>query len=108
VLARATRPHRKVCRRRLVTRLPPLLGIIVKVQRLTFVPAVLIDLLLAERRSLVPLRRSLLLRGRAFTGCTDSECLASDWERREVEFVLDVQLVVEDLLDGGSDVVLVL
>src|SRR4051794_27790642 len=108
VLACTACPHGKVCCRRFVTRLPPLLGVVVKVQRLTLVPQVLIDLLLAERRSLVPLRRSLLLGSGTLSWRASSECRASDREWREVEVVVDLQLVIKDLLDSGGDVVLVL
>lgn len=108
ILAGATRPHGPERRDRLVSALLLLGGVIVKIELLSLVPEVLIDLLLAELGSGKPLvgrlagrRRFSPRSGRLGIG------LRRDGEWSEREFILKVEVAVKDVSDGGGDIGLV-
>ena len=71
---------------RFVSALPLLLGVVIKVQGLTLVPAVLIDLLLPESSSSIPLLRGLLA-GRRMLSLSGIS-FPGDGEWSQVELVL--------------------
>jgi len=71
---------------RFVSALPLLLGVVIKVQGLTFVPAVLVDLLLPESSSSIPLLRGLLA-GRRMLSLSGIS-FPGDGEWSQVELVL--------------------
>lgn len=106
MFAGTTGPQSKESSNRFVSTLPLLLGVVIKVERLPFVPTVLVELLLPECRSSVPFLGRLLPRSGSFP--LSSVGLTGDGEWRHVEFILQVQLVAEDITNGGSDVVFVL
>lgn len=106
VFTGTTGPQGKERRDRLVSTLPLLLGVIVKVERLPFVPAVLVDLLLPEGGSSVPFLRGLLPRGGFLSLASVS--FTGDGEGRQVEIVFQIELVPEDVSDRRSNIVLVL
>jgi hypothetical protein len=106
MFAGTTGPQSKESSNRFVSTLPLLLGVVIKVERLPFVPTVLVELLLPECRSSVPFLGRLLPRSGSFP--LSSVGLSGDGKWRHVEFILQVQLVAEDVTDGGSDVVFVL
>jgi hypothetical protein len=106
MFAGTTGPQSKESSNRFVTTLPLLLGVVIKVERLPFVPTVLVDLLLPKGRSSVPLLGRLLPRSGSLT--LPSVGFTGDGEWRNIELILQVQLVAEDVTNGGSDVVFVL
>jgi hypothetical protein len=106
MFAGTTGPQSKESSNRFVTTLPLLLGVVIKVERLPFIPAVLVELLLPECRSSVPFLGRLLPRSGSLP--LSSVGFTGDGEWRHVEFILQVQLVAEDVTNGGSDVVFVL
>jgi hypothetical protein len=106
MFAGTTGPQSKESGNRFVPALPLLLGVVIKVERLPFVPTVLVDLLLPKGRSSVPLLGRLLPRSGSLT--LPSVGFTGDGEWRNIEFILQVQLVAEDVTNGGSDVVFVL
>jgi hypothetical protein len=106
MFAGTTGPQSKESGNRFVPALPLLLGVVIKVERLPFVPTVLVDLLLPKGRSSVPLLGRLLPRSGSLT--LPSVGFTGDGEWRNIELILQVQLVAEDVTNGGSDVVFVL
>ena len=106
VFARTASPQGKKCRYRFVSALPPLFGVVIEVERLTLIPAVLVDLLLPKSGPAVPFFRGLLPRSGPLS--FSSVSLASNGERRQVKVVLQIELVPEDVSDCGSDIVFVL
>lgn len=106
MFAGTTGPQRKESGNRFVSTLPLLLGVVIKVERLPFIPTVLVDLLLPEGRSSVPLLGRLLPRSGSLS--LSSVGFTGDGEWRHVELIFQVQFVAEDVTNGGSDVVFVL
>lgn len=106
MFAGTTGPQSKESGDRFVSTLPLLLGVIIEVERLPFIPAVLVDLLLPEGRSSVPLLGRLLPRSGPLS--LPSVGFTGDGKWRHIELILQVQLVAEDVTNGGGDVVFVL
>ncbi len=108
MFARTTSPKRKERRHALIPTLPLLFCIIIEIERLSFIPKILVDLIFSVRRSSVPFRRGLFSRSRIFTRGSGSKGLFRNGEGGEIEILFEVEFVVEDVSDGGSDVVFVL